>query len=67
MAKAYFQQRGIEYKDIDVSKDVQARKEMIEKSQQMGVPVIDMDGEVIIGFDKPHIEELLAMRQKPTT
>ena len=59
MAMAYFDSLGIKYTDIDVTLDVAKQKEMIEKSGQMGVPVIIIDGTVIVGFDKPKIDQLL--------
>ncbi len=59
MAKDYFKGKGIEFEDIDVSEDRVAATEMIEESGQMGVPVIDIDGEIIIGFDVPRIEEVM--------
>ncbi len=52
-------ERGIAYESVDVSSDEAARKEMIEKSGQMGVPVLDIDGKIVIGFDKEKIDELL--------
>ena len=59
MAKAYFDKLGVKYKDVDVEKDMSAAKEAVEKSGQMGVPVIDIDGTIIIGFDRPRIDTLL--------
>lgn len=59
MAKAYFDKLGVKYKDVDVEKDMSAAKEAVEKSGQMGVPVIDIDGTIIIGFDRPKIDTLL--------
>lgn len=59
MAKAYFQSKDVEYSDKDVSHDVGAQKEMIDKSQQMGVPVIDINGSIVVGFDRPKIDALL--------
>lgn len=53
--KAFLDEKGIEYEDLDVSVDKKARDEMIEKSKQMGVPVVEIDGEIIIGFDKEKI------------
>ena len=58
-AKAYLQQKGIEYVDIDVSGDESIQKEMIEKSGTMSVPVIDIGGVIITGFDKDKIDEAL--------
>lgn len=60
-AKQFFRQNGIEYADIDVSSDQKAAKEMIEKSGQMGVPVIDIDGKIVIGFDREKIKKALGI------
>ena len=59
MAKEYFTEKGITYQEYDVSKDSAAREEMVEKSGQMGVPVILIDGNMIIGFDRDKVEQLL--------
>ncbi len=59
MAKDYFQENGFEFEDIDVSQDQAKAQEMVEKSGQMGVPVIEIDGQVVVGFNKPVIEQLL--------
>ena len=59
MAKEYFKEHNIEYTEYDVSQDAEARTEMVEKSGQMGVPVIFIDDEMLIGFDQGKIEELL--------
>jgi len=61
-AKAYLDEKGIAYTSFDVSSDEVAQKEMIEKTGQMGVPVIDIDGQVVIGFDKPKIDEILGLK-----
>ncbi len=61
MAKAYFAENNIEYTEKDVSVDAEARDEMIKKSGQLGVPVIDVDGTFIVGFDKPKIAQLLGL------
>jgi len=60
-AKEFLKENHIEFKDIDVTKDQEAAKEMIEKSGQTGVPVIMIDGEVVIGFDKEKLKELLKL------
>ena len=52
-------ENNIEFEDIDVSVDEKAREEMIQKSGQMGVPVIEVNGQIVIGFDKEKISELL--------
>ena len=59
-AKEYFTEKGIAYTEHNVAADMEARKEMVEKSGQLGVPVIIIDGEVTVGFDKDKIEELLS-------
>lgn len=57
--KAYMKKHGIDFEDIDVSKDEKRLQEMIKISGQMGVPVVDIDGEIITGFDKVKIDKLL--------
>jgi len=57
--KGYFKKNNIEFEDIDISKDEQQLQKMIKDSGQMGVPVVDIDGEIIIGFDKEKIDKLL--------
>ena len=59
--KAYLDEKNIAYENIDVSRDQTAQKEMIEKSGQMGVPVIDIDGKIIVGFDKEEIDKTLKL------
>lgn len=59
-AKAYLQEKSIEYTDIDVSQNEAAQKEMIEKSGTMSVPVIAIGGIIITGFDKDKIDQALA-------
>lgn len=62
MAKDFFQANNVEYKELDVSADEALRNEMVEKSGQMGVPVIDIEGEIVVGFDEPKLRELLAIQ-----
>ncbi len=57
--KNFLKENNFEFEDIDVSQDEAAAKEMIDKSGQMGVPVIDIDGEMIVGFDQERIKKLL--------
>lgn len=59
MAKEYFKEKNISYEEYDVVADEKAREEMIAKSQQMGVPVIDIDGTIIIGFNRSEIDRAL--------
>ncbi len=62
--KGYFKKNAIEFEDIDISKDEKQLQKMIKDSGQMGVPVVDINGEIIIGFDKQKIDELLKINQK---
>ena len=55
----YFDNHNIEFVNIDVSKDKVEMEKMIKDSGQMAVPVVDIDGEIIIGFDKVKIDKLL--------
>jgi glutaredoxin 3 len=57
--KNFLKEHDIQFEDIDVSQNEIAAKEMIDKSGQMGVPVIDIDGEMIVGFDQERIKKLL--------
>ncbi|MEM4389411.1 MAG: glutaredoxin domain-containing protein [Candidatus Micrarchaeia archaeon] len=61
MAKRFFEENGVRYIDVDVSRDEAAAREMIAKSGQMGVPVIEIDGQIIIGFDVPAIRRALGL------
>ncbi len=60
MAKEYFKEKNISYEEYDVAADEKAREEMIAKSQQMGVPVIDINGAIIIGFNRSEIDKALS-------
>ncbi|MBU6414952.1 glutaredoxin family protein [Patescibacteria group bacterium] len=62
MAKEFFAKHGIAYEEKNVAQDVSARDEMVQKSGQLGVPVIDIDGQIIIGFDQPRLAELLGIK-----
>ena len=62
MTKEFFRQNNISYEEKDVSADDKAREEMVEKSSQLGVPVIDIDGRIIIGFDKEMLLKLLNVK-----
>lgn len=57
--KEYLRRNKVEFQDIDVSKSEKDLQEMITLSGQMGVPVVDIDGEVVVGFDKQKIDGLL--------
>ncbi len=59
--KEYLRAREIDFEEVDVSADPAAAQEMIAKSGQMGTPVVDIDGEIIVGFNKPEIDRLLEL------
>jgi len=61
MAKAYFKEKGVEYTEINVAGEPEKAQEMIEKSGQMGVPVIDIDGKITVGFDQVAIAQQLGI------
>jgi len=61
--KEYLKEKGFEFEDIDVSQDQKTLDEMVEKSGQMGVPVVEIDGQIIIGFDKEKITQLLNIKE----
>lgn len=58
-AKKFLASKNIPYEDIDVSKDRDAALEMVQKSGQRGVPVLDIEGNIIVGFNQTEIERLL--------
>jgi len=59
MAKKFLKDNNIEFEDIDVSRDKKAAEEIVMKTGQMGVPVVEIDGEIVIGFDRDKIKKLL--------
>ncbi len=60
-ARQFLKDNNITYEDVDVSVNQQAGEEMIQKSGQIGVPVLDIDGKIIVGFDKERIKEALGL------
>ena len=58
-AKEYLSSKGVAYKSFDVSQDRAALEEMVKTTGQMGVPVIMVDGEAVVGFDKERLDSLL--------
>ncbi len=60
--KQYLRQNNIKFRDIDVSKDTKAAEAMVKKSGQQGVPQTDINGQIIIGFDKKKIDKLLGIK-----
>lgn len=59
MAKDYFRQNHVPFTEYNVASDMRRADEMVRKSGQMGVPVIDVHGRIIVGFNKPEIEKAL--------
>ena len=61
MAKEYLEKNRIKFKEVNVEEDEAAAREMIQKSHQMGVPVLDINGSIIVGFDKSGIDKALGL------
>ncbi len=61
-AKRYLRERGIKFRDVDVSRDAAAARDMVRRSGQSGVPVIDIGGKIIVGFDRAKIDQYLGLR-----
>lgn len=59
--KEFFKEHNVQYEEKDVASDAAAREEMISKSGQMGVPVIDVGGELVVGFDQARLSQLLGI------
>jgi len=57
--KRFLEERNIKFEEVDVSQDNLAAKEMVQKSGQMGVPVVEIGGEMVVGFDREKIIKLL--------
>ena len=62
MAREFFEKHGVEYEDHDVTANGETLKEMINKSHQMGVPVIDVDGQIFVGFNRLGLEKVLGIK-----
>ena len=60
-AKEFLKTNNISFKDINVGSDEKARKDMFEKSHQFGVPVIDISGEIIVGYDPARMKKILKL------
>ena len=61
MAKEFFKEHNIDFTDYNVAEDAEKRDEMISRSGQMGVPIIDVDGQLIVGFDKARLMQMLGI------
>lgn len=66
MAKDFFAKNSVAYEEHDVFADEKAREDMVQKSHQLGVPVIDVNGEIFIGFDKAGLVRALGLDKNPT-
>ena len=62
MTKKYFRDKGIKFKEVDVSRDAAAARDMVKRSGQMGVPVVDIGGKIVVGFDRPKIDKFLGIK-----
>lgn len=62
-AKQYLDKLGVAYDDRDVESNPKFATESVEKSGQMGIPVIDIDGQIIVGFDRPKIDAALKAKK----
>ena len=62
MAREFFARHGIPFEERDVTADAAAWAEMAEKSHQRGVPVIDVGGEIFVGFNRPDLEKALGIK-----
>ncbi|MEA3493901.1 MAG: glutaredoxin domain-containing protein [Candidatus Margulisiibacteriota bacterium] len=61
MARQFLGENSIVFEDVDVSSNQTAAQEMVNKSRQMGVPVIDIDDQIVVGFDKGKIRQLIGI------
>jgi glutaredoxin-like YruB-family protein len=59
--KSYLTQRRVPFREVDVSRDTSAARDLVRRTGQMGVPVVEIDGKPIVGFDKPKIDRLLGL------
>lgn len=60
-AKSYLRKQGVRFKEVDVSRDPQAARDLVRRTGQMGVPVIEIDGRPIVGFDQRRVDQLLGL------
>lgn len=61
LAKKYFRENRIKFRDVDVSRDAAAARDMVRRSGQSGVPVIDIGGKIVVGFNRQKIDQLLSL------
>jgi len=63
-AKRYLRQNNIRFREVDVSRDAAAARDMLRRAGSMGVPVLDIGGQIVRGFDRPKIDELLNIKNR---
>ena len=66
MVKEFLSQKGVSYKEYDVSRDPNVARELVDRTGQMGVPVTIIDDQTIIGFNRPQLEQVLSQEQRPS-
>jgi glutaredoxin-like YruB-family protein len=62
MAKEFFAKNNVAYEEFNVASDLKAREDMVNKSHQLGVPVIDIDNKIVVGFDQNMLEGILGLK-----
>ncbi len=60
-AKRYLRDQGVRFKEVDVSRDPQAARDLVRRTGQMGVPVIEVDGRPVVGFDQAKVDRMLGL------
>jgi glutaredoxin 3 len=60
-AKSYLRSKSIPFKEVDVSRDQQAARDLVRRTGQLGVPVIEIDGRAVVGFDQRQVDRLLGL------
>ena len=61
-AKSYLRSRGVKFREVDVARDQAAARDLVRRTGQMGVPVVEIDGRPIVGFDQAKIDSLLGLK-----
>ena len=61
-AKSYLRSRGVKFREVDVARDQAAARDLMRRTGQMGVPVVEIDGKPIVGFDQARIDSLLGLK-----
>lgn len=60
-AKTFMQSKGVQYTEYDVASNIDKRKEMVDKTGQLGVPVIEVDGEIMVGYEEGQLAKMLGL------